>query len=155
MPTLIVGLITFLHDLFTAVWIGGLIMMTLTILPVIKEVFGHSAETEKTVDTILKKQSKLALVSIVGLLVTGLLLSKRSPEFGGLFNFANLYNILLSAKHILVILMVMASLIRLSTHKNLSQMEDMKHKKTSLFLILSNTVMGVIVLLLSGLIAAI
>ena len=153
MTTLLVGFITFLHDLFTAVWIGGLLMLTLTILPVLKKVLGHCAETEKTVDALLKKQSKLALISIAGLLVTGLLLSKKSSAFGGLFNFDNLYNILLSIKHIVVMLMVGVSLIRLTAYKNLSLMGDMRNKKTSLFLIAANTILGVIVLLLSGLIA--
>ncbi len=33
MSTIAFALITFLHDLFTAVWIGGLIALGVTILP--------------------------------------------------------------------------------------------------------------------------
>lgn len=35
--TIVFGLITFLHDLFTAAWIGGLITLGLTVMPSVKK----------------------------------------------------------------------------------------------------------------------
>ena len=147
------GFLIFLHDLFTAIWIGGLIFITMTILPVLKKTFGHSPETEKVMDAIMQKHSKLVLISIIGLFVTGLLLSKKSPEFSGLFSFADLYNSLLSIKHITVILMVVITLIRLFAYKSLAAATEKAKKKISLGLLMVNSLFGVIVLLLSGLMA--
>ena len=49
--TLIV-IVKFLHDLFTAIWIGGLFLITLSLFPALKKTFGHSAESEKVMDNL-------------------------------------------------------------------------------------------------------
>ncbi len=46
--TIVFALITFLHDLFTAVWIGGLITLGLTVLPSVKKSLGKRAADKKT-----------------------------------------------------------------------------------------------------------
>ena len=56
--------------------------------------------------------SRFAWVSIVGLAVTGMLMARRSPAFGGIFSFANPYAAVLSIKHILVLLMIVLALYR-------------------------------------------
>ena len=38
--TIVFGLVTFLHDLFTAVWIGGLITLGLSVMPATKKTLG-------------------------------------------------------------------------------------------------------------------
>ena len=85
--TIVFALVTFLHDLFTAVWIGGLITLGLSVIPTAKKVLGKGPQTKKFVDAIQKRLSVLVYVSIVGLLLTGLLQANRSPAFQGLFNF--------------------------------------------------------------------
>ena len=39
------ALVTFLHDLFTAVWVGGLIALGLVVLPAARTAFGIAPQT--------------------------------------------------------------------------------------------------------------
>jgi len=70
--TIVYALMTFLHDLFTAAWVGGLIVITITVVPSAKQALGMGWQTKKMMDTIQKRQSLLVYVSILGLIVTGL-----------------------------------------------------------------------------------
>ncbi len=110
--TIVFALITFLHDLFTAVWIGGLITLGLTVLPSVKKVLGKGPQTKKLMDTIQKRHSVWVYVSMIGLVLTGLLQANRSPAFQGLFSFGNTYSTVLTIKHILVVAMIAIALYR-------------------------------------------
>ena len=148
------GLVIFLHDLFTAIWIGGLLMLTMTTLPALKATLGHSAESEKTMDAILKRHSQWVYISIIGLIITGIILARGSNEFSGLFNFSSAYNSLLSIKHMLVILMVGLALLRSLGFKSLANAPDKKKKKISLLVMHLNAIVGLMVLFLSALTSA-
>lgn len=148
------GILIFLHDFFTAIWVGGLLMLSLSVLPGLMKAFGHSAESEKAMDAITTQQRKLVFIAIPGLLVTGVMLARTSTGFQGLFNFSTRFGALLSIKHMLVLLMVALALVRAFGFRNLEKTKDMARKKTSLALIHINAALAVLVLLLSGLAAA-
>jgi uncharacterized membrane protein len=113
MPRQIVfAIVTFLHDLFTVVWIGGLITLGATVLPAIRKTLGKGPQMKQLVDSIQKRLSVMVYVSIVGLILTGILLSNRSPAFEGLFHFGNTYSAVLTIKHILVLAMIGLTLYR-------------------------------------------
>ncbi len=145
------ALITFLHDLFTAVWIGGLFSLALVVLPSLKAVLGLGPDTHKLTEAIQKRLSVLVYISIVGLLVTGLLLSRRAPQFQGLFQFNNTYSLVLGIKHILVLLMIAVALTRSLGFKG---KPTPRQAKIKMALLLSNLMLGTGVLLLSGFSAA-
>ncbi|MCK4831372.1 MAG: CopD family protein [Anaerolineales bacterium] len=150
-PKLIVfAIITFLHDLFTAVWIGGLITLGLTVLPSAKKVLGKGPEMKKLMDAIQKRLSVLVYVSIVGLLLTGLLQANRAADFQGLFSFANTYSIFLSLKHVLVLAMIAITLYRSLVLGRRTGPSTPAQEKLSVKLLLLNMVLGVAVLLHSG-----
>ena len=152
--TIVFALITFLHDLFTAVWIGGLITLGLTVLPSVKKVLGKGPQTKKLMDTIQKRNSVLIYVSMIGLVLTGLLQANRSPAFQGLFSFGNAYSTVLTIKHILVVAMIAIALYRslvLGRKKGVSAPSQEKLKAS---LLMVNIVLGVAILLLSGFTAA-
>lgn len=149
--TIVFALITFLHDLFTVVWIGGLITLGLTVLPSVKNVLGKGPQTKKLMDTIQKRNSILVYVSMIGLVLTGLLQTNRSPAFQGLFSFGNVYSTVLAIKHILVLGMIAISLYRSLALKRAATPSQEKLKAA---LLLLNIVFGVSILLLSGLTAA-
>jgi putative copper export protein len=154
-PKLIVfAIITFLHDLFTAVWIGGLITLGLTVLPSAKKVLGKGPEMKKLMDAIQKRLSVLVYVSIVGLLLTGLLQANRAADFQGLFSFANTYSIFLSLKHVLVLAMIAITLYRSLVLGRRTGPSTPAQEKLSVKLLLLNMVLGVAVLLHSGFSAA-
>jgi putative copper export protein len=148
------ALVTFLHDLFTAVWIGGLITLGITVLPAAKQVLGMGPQTKKLMDTIQKRLSVLVYVSIVGLVLTGMLQARRSPAFQGLFSFGNTYSTVLTLKHILVVVMVGVALYRSLVLGRQSGPSTPSQEKLSGVLLYLNILLGIAVLLLSGFSAA-
>ena len=149
--TIVFALVTFLHDLFTAVWIGGLITLGLTVMPSVKKVLGKGPQTKKLMDAIQKRHSVWVYVSLVGLVITGLLQSNRSPAFLGLFSFGNVYSAVLTIKHILVIAMIAIALYRSLALGGASTPSQEKLKATLMIL---SIIFGVSILLLSGFTAA-
>jgi len=145
--TIVFALVTFLHDLFTAAWIGGLITLGLTVMPSVKKVLGKGPETKKLMDTIQKHHSLFVYVSIIGLVLTGLLQANRSTVFLGLFSFGNTYSAVLAAKHILVLAMILIALYRSLALAKTSTPVQEKLKATLMIL---NIVLGISILLLSG-----
>jgi uncharacterized membrane protein len=155
MPKQIVfALITFLHDLFTVVWVGGLITLGLTVLPSARSVLGVGPQTKQLMNEIRNRLSKLVYVSIAGLVLTGLLLSRRSPAFGGLFGFGNSYSTILTLKHVLILAMVAVALYRSLVLGRRTGPSTPDQEKLSPGLVLFNSLLGLLVLLLSGFTAA-
>lgn len=52
MSTIVFAFVTFLHDPFTAIWIGGLIVIGVTILPAAMKVLGKDPQTRQLMDTV-------------------------------------------------------------------------------------------------------
>ena len=145
--TIALALITFLHDLFTAAWIGGLITLGLTVMPATKKILGKAPETKKVMDAIQKRHSVIVYTSIIGLTLTGLLQANRSSLFLGLFSFGNTYSTVLTIKHVLVIAMIIIALYRSLALAKTSSPAQEKLKK---ILMLLNIIFGISILLLSG-----
>jgi putative copper export protein len=142
--------ILFLHNSFTVVWIGGMITLSLIILPVTSKVLGRGAQTKALVDRIQSRLSWFVWVSIAGLLVTGLLLSKRAAAFDGPFSFDTTYSAVLSVKHIAVGLMIALAATRRWFLRKRSDNRQRGLRKASLALLGANVFLGLLVLLLSS-----
>ena len=142
--------ILFLHNLFTVVWIGGMISLSLIILPVTSKVLGRGAQTKELVDRIQSRLSWFVWVSIAGLLVTGVLLSKRAAAFDGPFSFATTYSAILSMKHIAVGLMVALAATRRWFLRTKNSQTQRGLRKVSLALLGANVALGLLVLVLSS-----
>ena len=151
---IVFAIVTFLHDLFTAVWIGGVITLGITVLPSAKKVLGMGPQTKKLMDAIQKRLSVLVYVSIVGLLLTGLLQANRNPAFQGLFSFGNSYSTVLTIKHILVLAMVAVALYRSLVLGRRSGPPTSAQERLKAGLLFLNIILGVAILLLSGFSAA-
>jgi putative copper export protein len=148
------ALVSFFHDLFTAIWIGGLIVTVLAFMPSVKTVLGASPQTKELLAAFKKRQSVWVYVSIFGLVLTGLLMTNRSPDFGGLFSFANPYSITLSLKHILVLAMIAIALYRSLVLGRGKAPATPAQERLNAQLLLANVVLAVVVLLMSGFVAA-
>lgn len=155
MKTVIFALVTGLHNLFTAVWIGGLIVTLITYLPVLKKVLGPGPQLKNVMTAFQKRQSLWVIISMLGLVLTGLLLSKRDPQFVGLFSFDNPFSIALSIKHILVLLMIAISLYRSLVLGRAGSNTAPNKEKVSFSLLVINTVLAFLVLFSTGAITAI
>lgn len=154
MSTIVFAFVTFLHDLFTAIWIGGLIVIGVTILPAAMKVLGKDPQTRQLMDTVQGRQSVLVYVSIVGLLMTGVIQARYTPVFHGLFSFGNTYSAVLAFKHILVLVMIAVTLYRSLVLGRLSMPSNPAQEKLKAGLLFVNIVLGVMVLLLSSFSAA-
>ena len=154
MPKQIVfAAMTFLHDLATAIWIGGLITLGLTVLPTVRHTLGLGPQTRQLMDAIQRRLRVFIYISIVVLIVTGIVMSNRVAAYQGLFSFANAYSTTLSIKHVLVILMVVVALLR-SVAVDRLRLEGPARERLSAALLMLNIVLGVLVLLASGYSAA-
>ncbi len=151
---LMLGFVKFLHDLFTAVWIGGLFILGVAILPSINRALGSQPEKKAVMDTIRKRFSIVVYISILGLLVTGIMLSNRSPLFLGYFNLSNEYSFLLAIKHLLIVLMVVLTVVRSVLLPRLTSLTPPRKMKLNGVVLFANIILGLLVLLLSGFTAA-
>ena len=156
MPTkfVVFALVSFLHDLFTAIWMGGLIVTALAFMPAVKAVLGASPQTKKVMTAFQKRQSTWVYISIVGLILTGLLMTNRSPEFEQLFGFGNPYMAALSIKHILVLVMIGITLYRSLVLGRSQGPSTLQKERLNAKLLLANVVLAFSVLLASGFVAA-
>ncbi len=152
--TIVFALVTFLHDLFTVTWIGGLIIFGITVMPSVKQTLGAGPQTKQLMASIQKRHSTFVYISIAGLLLTGLLMSRRSPDFGGLFSFATAYSAVLSIKHILVFVMIVISLIRSLVFGKDGRPDSPQKEKLKVILLLANLILGIVVLLTTGFVVA-
>ncbi len=155
MPRQVVyALITFGHDLFTAAWIGGLLTLALAVMPSVRATLGTNPQSRKLMDAIQARLSPLIYISMAGLVVTGLLLSRQATGFGGLFSFSNTYSAVLAIKHILVLAMIVIGVYRSRVVDRRSQPGDPAAMQLKAKLLMINLLLGVLVLLLSGFNAA-
>lgn len=149
--TLVIGFVTFLHDLFTVIWIGGLINLGLSVMPAVKKVLEKGPQVKKVMEEVQKRNKVLVYISIVGLALTGMLKANQSSTVMGLFNFGNTYSAIMASKHILFLVMVAIVLYRSLALAKTSTPKQERLKKA---LMMINIVLGIIVLLLSGFAAA-
>ncbi len=151
----IMGLMEFLHNLFTVFWIGGLFTLVFVVMPAIKKTVGMNPDTKKIVGAIKNRLNKIVWISIAGLALTGIPLSISSGPtlFTGFFSLANTYSLLLTLKHIVFILMVIIVIVRGFVLPKASGMAPQKNERLSLSLMMINVALGFIVLLVSGMLA--
>jgi len=152
--TLVFAFVSFFHDLFTVIWMGGLVVTVLSYIPALKEALGPGPQIKKVMMAFQKRQSIWVYVSMGGLILTGLLMSNRNPDFEHLFGFGNTYSVTLSIKHILVILMIGITLYRsLILNRNQAVLTQEKERLSFQLLIL-NAITAIAVLFTSGMVAA-
>jgi len=152
--TLVFAFVSFFHDLFTVIWMGGLVVTVLSYIPALKEALGPGPQIKKVMMAFQKRQSIWVYVSMGGLILTGLLMSNRNPEFEHLFGFGNAYSVTLSIKHILVILMIGITLYRSLILSRPQAVITPEKERLSFQLLIINAITAIAVLLTSGLIAA-
>ncbi len=154
------GLVKALHDLATAIWIGGLIQLSFVVLPVFRSRLRENKELKPLLMELQNRLSLLVLISIPILVVTGILESWHSLSFQGFFSFDNTYSTLLSVKHLLVILMVcIAATRKLLMARNVTKQKskeiEKSREKMSAMMVFANALIGVTVVILSGFCAAV
>jgi len=149
MQTILPTILLFLHNVFTATWIGGLLLMVLVVLPGLKK-NPNIKEPKVAVRSVQKRLSVVAIISMVGLAATGMLMSRLLAGNRGLFNFTTPYTVMLSIKHILMLVMVALAVVRLSLNKNNEKQNSQKIERISVMVLMLNAIVGLVVLFLSA-----
>ena len=144
-----------LHNIFTSIWIGGMLVMVITFLPTIRKEIKDMELQGSVIDKIMSRHSKWVYFGVVFLAASGMLMARFSGQTSGLFNFANTYGTILSIKHILVIIITVIALVRSIAFKNAASGKDKSKKKISKALLMANTFLGTIILVLSSIITVI
>ncbi len=146
-------LINFLHNVFTALWIGGMLTLAFTVLPAMRKVLGKSKETQALNSMIKKKLSLLTYISIIGLIITGLFMSNMAVLSGlstGFLSFGNEYSTLMSIKHLLYFVMIFLSLFRSQIVDRVKKFTPEQKQKLNMLTLLLNILAGLSVLFLSS-----
>jgi len=152
--TLVFGVIKALHDLFTALWIGGLLTTAFSFMPVFKKSKGQSPESKQLLIGYQRRLRVVFLVSVIGLWITGLLLGGRSAAYDGFLSFSTTYSSIVSIKHLLIFVMMAVGVYRGFVLG--SKIEEFQPKQQKIYtgLLMLNSFLGIVVLVLSGICAA-
>jgi uncharacterized membrane protein len=148
------GVIKALHDLFTALWIGGLLTTAFSFMPVFKKSRGQSPESKQLLIGYQRRLRVVFLISVIGLWITGLLLGRRSAAYDGFLSFSTTYSSIVSLKHLLIFMMMVIGVYRGFVLGSKIETFQPKQQKTYAGLLLFNTFLGIVVLILSGISAA-
>ena len=146
-------LISFLHSTFTAMWIGGMLALAFSVLPSIRKILGKSKETKALNALIKKRLSLLTYISMVGLIITGMLMARKAGLSGlytGFLSFGTEYSTLLSIKHILYIVMISLSVFRSLIVDRVKKFTPKQNQTLNMLTLMLNVVAGLAVLFLSA-----
>lgn len=144
-----------LHIIGTSIWVGGLIILCVVVMPAMKKVNNFADEKKIILNNIYKRLTMLVFLSIPVLFITGVLLGKRSGSFHGFFNFGNLYSLVLSIKLVLVIAMIVIIFLRKQSLKKFMKLKDTRYAKKANVYVPINMIIGIIVIFLSSFCTAI
>ncbi len=147
----VMNIVRFLHNLFTVLWIGGLVLTAFVIIPGVRK-NPKVSEPMVVIDGIQDRVKPIAITSMAGLVLTGLLLGKSSKSFTGLMGFGTPYMTALSVKHILIVLMVILAFVRVTINKKIKNEKRLDLQKASVAVLMVNAVLGIVVLFLSSMI---
>lgn len=86
MRLVILSLSHFLHLLATVVWIGGIVMILLVILPGAKAALRSVPMVSRLMKEITKRFTPMANISILVLIVTGIVIVLYEKNFTGLIS---------------------------------------------------------------------
>lgn len=148
-------LVRFLHDLFTVVWMGGLIVTVISYLPVLKKALGSGPQVKQVMRAFQKQQGRWVFISMLGLILTGIMMTHRVASLRQLFTFSDPYTSWLSIKHILVVVMIVIALYRVfALGRKAGDLPPQKEKRSFLLFVV-NAVLAVVVLFTSAVLSII
>lgn len=100
----------FFHLIATIVWIGGLVILTIMVLPEARRVLGTNPEFYSLLARLRKRFTPLSNLSLVVLVVTGLIQMAGDSNYDGVLQFTNEWSRVILYKHIAVLGMFVCGL---------------------------------------------
>jgi uncharacterized membrane protein len=111
MNLIVLSLSHFFHLFATVIWIGGIFMVLLVILPSARTTL-EPAAMGGLMKEITRKFTPLANASILVMVITGIIIALYKEKFGGFFKMGDFWNGTLVFKHLLVALMIIIHFYR-------------------------------------------
>src|SRR4030042_642699 len=154
----VVALSHFLHVMGTVVWIGGILMTLLVILPGSKAALESPPMVGKLMKEVAKRYTPLANISILLLIATGIIMLYYDKNYTSFLDLKKSWNVVIAIKHSFVATMVLIHFYRglilnpkiEKFSSKLDEIRSARLKKISMDLVKVNLVMGIIVLLLTA-----
>lgn len=100
----------FFHILATAIWIGGILLITALVFPEINRALADQPALRQLLLRIRSRFAQISNLALAVLIVTGLLQMTADPHYDGLLQLDNEWSRVLLIKHILILLMALAGL---------------------------------------------
>ena len=101
----------FFHILATVVWIGGMMTITILVVPELQRVLAEAPTVHHTLRRLRKRFWPVSNLALAVLIITGLFQMTADPHYDGLLNFDNAWSRTLLLKHGLIVLMASTGLI--------------------------------------------
>ena len=111
MPPPLLAISLFFHILSTVVWIGGLITITLLVIPELDRALADQPRAHQTARRLRRRFAPISGLALATLMVTGLFQMTADPHYDGLLRFSNAWSRALLLKHVLLVLMALTGLI--------------------------------------------
>ena len=152
---IVYGLIKSLHDLGSIIWIGSLFFMSLFLVPAVNLITEKKKRTE-ILNAIFDKLTYFVIASIILLMITGILEHNFAQIHASKNNMklAPAYKIIHLIKYVLTGLMVIIAILRQTMRRKAKRNNVNKKAKNPFVLIYINSLLGLIVVILSGILAA-
>jgi uncharacterized membrane protein len=110
-PFWALGLIFWLHMLATVTWIGGLVAISLLVLPAARVTLGP-ADQLRLITAMQKRLEPIAWFSMGLLVVTGLFQLSSNPHYDGFLSTSGQWSIAILVKHSLAVIMAVTSAVQ-------------------------------------------
>jgi uncharacterized membrane protein len=101
----------FFHILATVLWIGGILIITLLVIPEVNRILADQPALYQTLLRLRKRFYPISNLALVVLIVTGLSQMTASPEYDGLMQFNNTWSQVMLIKHVLIVLLALVGVV--------------------------------------------
>ena len=98
------------HLLATVVWLGGMLIFSILVVPLLEQAISDHAENQRLLLNLQKRFRPMANLSLLLLLGTGMVQMGANPDYSGFFEFGNTWSLALLLKHIAFGGMILAML---------------------------------------------
>lgn len=92
----------FFHLIATIIWIGGLVILTIMVLPEARRVLGENPAFYTLLARLRKRFFPLSNFSLALLVVTGLIQMSGDPHYDGVLQFTNEWSKVILLKHVAI-----------------------------------------------------
>ena len=101
----------FFHIAATAIWIGGILLITFLVVPELNQALAEQPALYQILTRLRKRFTIVGNLALAVLIVTGLLQMSTDSNYEGLLRFSNRWSQALLFKHMLIIAMALCGLL--------------------------------------------